>query len=125
MNPLKKEYIIEIPKRFKKSLLKRFDLRIILAGNSSEVVCPLCSYYTDDCQRKNKRCPLAKFALGMGDGCVEWMKELGIPLRLLWLDMDDVSLRIACHRADGSISLVVKKKLKEVKKYALRHIKWV
>ena len=113
---------IKMPKKFKKSLRQRFDLRRAALRDSSYFLskvyaikgeCEICNYYDGDCEK----CPFGKFAEKDIEGCTRWIeKVIGkhhfyvFAKDVLWLKRNNKKAR---------------EEIKEFKRKAEKLIQWI
>lgn len=103
---------VEIPKRFKKLLQQRFDLRRAICGTEKCYIpggCPLCAYY-----ERCYRCPFGKFHFCWG--CVRWVHFI-IKVRCFSMDRD-----ISWYKIDDKKA---RRQIKKLKRKARKLITWV
>ena len=122
---------VEIPKKFKKSLKRRFSLwrvenEVDEYGRRYYIIsrmCPLCDYYGYDCER----CPFKKFQRRKilfirnkhGEpGCISWMREIIGEEFYFWQDAIEVGWWVENNKK-------ARKQIKELKRKARKLITWI
>jgi len=116
------DLIVEIPKKFKKQLEKRFD-ETKFEENKDRIInikinttsCPLCAFY-----KRCSKCPFYKFSFSRV-GCRSWIEEI------LFKKYENI-----CFHFDGENIFYFKnqekraiKQLKYLKKQAKKYIRWM
>jgi len=113
---------VEIPRRFKESLERRFDLRkarsMIGASGRYCVIsqcCELCEYYRNNCGY----CPFGKFGKEDGRlGCMQWMWEVVGDRFYFWL-------RVRYVAWWEGFDEEARRQIKELKRKARKLITWI
>lgn len=117
---MKRDLTIEIPKKFKKNLSKRFSAGNFIYSKSKDMwinktSCKLCKkFYKHRWYSDCSFCPFRNVHISYG--CIIWISKI-IPLGLLSLDCNE--LHATMNRKQ------LRRLLNKLKKDAKKYIKWV